>query len=222
MAARRSFSPAGARIGFDEVPFAPGVRPQNDGTGSPRAGDGCIGIPRLAIHAPLEAGTSFIALLKGVGHVEGTAWPGTNGNAVLAGHRDGYFRALEGVATGDSILVTTTNACFVYRVDATEVVEPDRVDVLESSGVPELTLITCYPFRYIGPAPQRFIVKARLASWTLLEDLVPPTPLRVARTTPSAEPSRAERDPDNPACALCQRVTARPRSPRTRARRRRA
>jgi len=130
---------------------------------------GWIDIPRLSIHAPLEPSTGFVDLIQGVGHVEGTALPGEDGNAVLAGHRDGWFRELGNVALGDTVIVTMQSGRFVYRVHTLDIVEPTSVDVLEPTDLPELTLITCYPFRYVGPAPQRFIVKAALVSCIELE-----------------------------------------------------
>src|SRR5262249_36173363 len=92
-----------------------------------------------------------------------TPYPGEPGNVVLAGHRDTYFRDLKDVVTGDLIRITTPDGDYDYQVDSILVVEPDRGDLLGDTGQPSLTLVTCYPFYWVGPAPQRFIIRARLA-----------------------------------------------------------
>jgi sortase A len=107
-----------------------------------------------------DAGT----LGRAIGHLPGTALPGEAGNAVLAGHRDTFFRPLEKVRPRDRMSVVTPRGRFDYEVDDVSIVDPDRLDVLASSEAAEMTLITCYPFRYIGPAPRRFIVRARLVA----------------------------------------------------------
>ena len=104
------------------------------------------------------------SLTRGVGYVPGTAFPGGLGNMVLAGHRDTFFRPLRHVQPGMKLEVITTRGRFEYQVDRAEVVEPKQVDVLDIGEIPELTLITCFPFEYIGPAPQRFVVHAHLIS----------------------------------------------------------
>ncbi len=128
--------------------------------------DGRIGwllVPRLRISAPIEAGTGQASLLLAVGHVKGTAFPGERGNVGLAAHRDSYFRPLEHIARGDTVIIATADGRFVYLADTTRVVSPSDVEVLKPNGGSELTLITCYPFRYIGPAPKRFVVSGLLA-----------------------------------------------------------
>jgi sortase A len=95
-----------------------------------------------------------------VGHVPGTALPGEDGNVVLAGHRDTFFRPLKDVEPGDAVTLTTPEGRFEYRVEAAEVVAPTRTDLLESTSAPTLTLVTCYPFYLVGSAPDRFIVRA--------------------------------------------------------------
>jgi sortase A len=122
---------------------------------------GLIEIPRLALSALVIEGVDGRTLHRAVGHLPGTALPGTRGHAVLAGHRDSFFRPLEEVRAHDRVLMTTPHGLFTYEVEDVSIVEPDRVDVLAPSDTATLTLITCYPFRYIGPAPRRFIVRAR-------------------------------------------------------------
>jgi sortase A len=94
--------------------------------------------------------------------VPGSALPGQPGNAAFAAHRDTYFRPLKGVRKGDEIAITTRDGDFRYLVSGTRVVDPSDVSVLRGSNEPTLTLVTCYPFDYVGSAPKRFIVSARL------------------------------------------------------------
>ena len=105
-------------------------------------------------------GTDDRTLDRGVGHIEGTALPGTDGNLAIAGHRDGFFRGLKDIATGDLIEIVTVRETSTYRVERTWVVDPTDVSVLEPTPGPALTLVTCYPFYFIGSAPRRFIVRA--------------------------------------------------------------
>jgi sortase A len=97
-----------------------------------------------------------------VGWIEGTAALGVSGNLGLAGHRDGYFRGLKDLKIGDVIEVQTVERTMRYRVDETLIVEPSDVFVLEPTQEPSITLVTCYPFYFVGHAPQRYIVKGRL------------------------------------------------------------
>ena len=122
---------------------------------------GRIEIPRLEISAMVLEGTTAKVLLVAVGHISGTALPGVRGNTALAAHRDTIFRRLKEVKAGDDIVVTTSFGKFRYVVDSTEIVSPTDVRVLRPTPDAELTLVTCYPFSYIGAAPQRFIVHAR-------------------------------------------------------------
>jgi len=105
-------------------------------------------------------GDDDATLMKAVGHLPGTPLPWNGGNTALAGHRDTFFRPLERVNIGDDIHLDTPHGRFHYRVRRTLVVEPEDLSVLHPSTNATLTLITCYPFRYIGPAPKRFIVQA--------------------------------------------------------------
>jgi sortase A len=119
-------------------------------------------IERLNIRVPVYEGTSELVLNRGVGWIAGTARPGEPNNVGIAGHRDGFFRGLKDITTGDRIELSTTGERAVYTVDQIEIVSPDKVSVLRSRGVPSLTLVTCYPFYFIGSAPQRYIVHAAL------------------------------------------------------------
>jgi sortase A len=123
---------------------------------------GRIEIPRLGVSAIVRAGTDARTLRLAVGHIPGTAYPGDSGNVGLAGHRDTFFRKLRDVRPDDIIRIATVEGTYSYRVDRTTVVNPDAVWVLDPTDSEMLTLVTCYPFTYIGSAPQRFVVRARL------------------------------------------------------------
>jgi sortase A len=122
---------------------------------------GRIEVPRLGLTAPVVEGTSGRALRRGVGHVEHTAFPGERGNVGLAGHRDTWFRGLKKVERGDLIRLRTPDGSFAYAVESIRIVDPERADLLAASRQPRLTLVTCYPFHWVGPAPRRFVVFAR-------------------------------------------------------------
>jgi sortase A len=130
---------------------------------APGTAIGRIEIPRLGVSAIVRAGVDARTLDLAVGHIPGTALPGDAGNIGLAGHRDTFFRRLRNIRTGDEIRLATAEGAQVYAVERTLVVEPEDVWVLEPDGQRVLTLVTCFPFTYIGSAPQRFIVRARLA-----------------------------------------------------------
>lgn len=117
-------------------------------------------IDRIHIEAPVLEGTDDITLNRGVGHIEGTADFGQNGNVGLAGHRDGFFRGLKDIKVGDRIDVEEASGHETFIVDHLEIVNPSNVSVLRSDSKAALTLVTCYPFYYVGSAPQRFIVHA--------------------------------------------------------------
>jgi sortase A len=106
-------------------------------------------------------GTIPRVLRVAAGHIRGTALPGAAGNIGIAAHRDTLFRPLRNIRRMDEIVVTTSYGTFRYVVDKVEIVDPSDVQVLDRTSDPELTLVTCYPFTYIGPAPKRFIVHAR-------------------------------------------------------------
>ena len=122
---------------------------------------GRLEVPNAGISVMLLEGTDEITLNRAVGHIEGTALPGEAGNVGIAGHRDGFFRGLRHLARGDELSVTTLDGVAHYQVAALEVVEPTAVEVLDSTDYDALTLVTCYPFYYVGDAPQRFIVHAK-------------------------------------------------------------
>ena len=121
---------------------------------------GRVEIPKLHLSAAVFQGADPSVLGHGVGHVDGTALPGQPGNVALAAHRDTFFRGLRNIQKGDSVTVTTETGARTYRVNSTAVVKPTDVGVLAPTLKPTLTLITCYPFYYIGHAPKRFIVRA--------------------------------------------------------------
>jgi sortase A len=119
-------------------------------------------IPKLRIVAPVMEGIGDVALNVGVGRIPGTAHPGEPGNLGLAGHRDGFFRGLKDIGKGDTIEVVTKGKTDVYAVDEVRIVKPADVQVLRASATPSVTLVTCYPFYFVGNAPQRYIVHASL------------------------------------------------------------
>ncbi len=122
---------------------------------------GRIEIPRLGVRAMIVNGTTEQCLRRAVGHIEGTPLFGQAGNVGLAGHRDTLFRGLSGVRKGDRVEVRTLGGRYDYVVDGIEIVRPGDAQVLDASASPTLTLVTCYPFNYVGSAPRRFIVHAR-------------------------------------------------------------
>jgi sortase A len=144
------------------TPSPPAAAPASTGEAATVGLVGRIEIPRLNLRAIIAEGTDNGTLRRAVGHLAGTPLPGDEGNVVLAGHRDTFFRALKGVAADDIVRITTPRGRFEYVVVATAVVEPTRTDVLEPTSEPSLTLVTCYPFYLIGEAPDRFVVRGRL------------------------------------------------------------
>jgi sortase A len=123
---------------------------------------GEIEIPRVGVSAIVREGDDDRTLSIAVGHIPGTARPGERGNVALAGHRDSFFRALRRIRVGDVIRVRVPGRGDDYRVVSTEVVRADETRVLASTRSAVLTLVTCYPFEYLGHAPSRFVVHARL------------------------------------------------------------
>jgi sortase A len=127
------------------------------------APDGLIGrieIQRLGMSVAVAEGTDEPTLRRAVGHIAGTALPGQPGNIGVAAHRDTFFRPLRNIRRDDIITLTTLGGEYRYRVVSTRIVAPDNVAVLNSDGTEILTLVTCYPFYFVGSAPQRFIVRA--------------------------------------------------------------
>ncbi len=121
---------------------------------------GRVEIPKLHLSAVVFQGADSSILNHGIGHVASSALPGQPGNVVLAAHRDTFFRSLRNIQKGDSVTVTTESGPHTYQVSSTEVVKPTEIGVLAPTVDPTLTLITCYPFYYVGHAPKRFIVRA--------------------------------------------------------------
>lgn len=136
--------------------------------GSPKllqaaATEGLIGrieIPRLGLSVIVLEGVNRITLRRAVGHIPGTARPGQRGNAGISGHRDTFFRPLRNIRQNDIITLTTLHGDYSYRVVSIRVVSVHNVAVLDPSGNESLTLVTCYPFYFVGPAPDRFVVRA--------------------------------------------------------------
>jgi sortase A len=125
---------------------------------------GRLEIPRLNLTVMVREGADGKTLHRAVGHIPGTALPGYAGNVALAGHRDTFFRALRNIKKDDAIELETENGTYRYLVESTDIVGPRDVDVLAASHGQTLTLVTCYPFYYIGSAPKRFIVHAAQVS----------------------------------------------------------
>jgi sortase A len=121
---------------------------------------GRIEIPRLGLSAMVIEGTSGRTLRRAVGHIPGTALPGQPGNVGISGHRDTFFRPLRNIQRNDIITLTTLFGEYRYRVVSTRIVGPSNVAVLDANGNEILTLVTCYPFYFVGSAPNRFIVRA--------------------------------------------------------------
>jgi sortase A len=118
-------------------------------------------IPRLGVSVVVAEGIDSSVLRRAIGRIPSSALPGESGNVALAGHRDTFLRPLADVRPGDLIILESPTARFAYRVVNIEIVESHDTSVLGDVDYPALTLVTCYPFRYVGPAPQRFVVQAR-------------------------------------------------------------
>ena len=148
------------------VPQAPAE--QHPSTALPQELIGRIAIPRLGISAMVKEGVDDRTLGLAVGHIPATAMPGETGNIGLAAHRDNLFRGLKDIARDDEITLTTLDKTYVYRVASFSVVNPEDVSVLApGDGEKTLTLVTCYPFYFVGHAPKRFVVRARQVVSTL-------------------------------------------------------
>lgn len=122
---------------------------------------GEIQVPRLGLSAVVVQGDSTASLRHAVGHMPKSALPGEWGNLALAGHRDTFFRPLRDIQLGDEIRFKTPGHSFEYLVESIEVVAATDIQILEPSSGHDLTFITCFPFSYVGPAPKRFVVRAR-------------------------------------------------------------
>jgi sortase A len=143
-----------------------------DGPGFAAGGDSALGrieIRSLGLDVMIMEGTDAKTLSRAVGHISGTALPGQQGNVAIAGHRDTFFSALCNIHEDDEIKLTTLTGSYGYRVDSIMVVEPDNISVLDDSDTSMLTLVTCYPFSFVGPAPRRFVVRAHRVSGEAFE-----------------------------------------------------
>jgi sortase A len=121
-------------------------------------------IPKIRLEVPVLSGTNDLDLNRAVGHITGTPMPGEDGNIGIAGHRDGFFRGLKDVTTGDTIELATEKETRTYVIDRIVIVDPTDVSVLARRPHPTVTLVTCYPFYFVGSAPQRYIVQATLTN----------------------------------------------------------
>jgi sortase A len=137
---------------------------------------GKVTIPKLKKELPLIEGTDEKELAVGVGHYEYSVLPGEHDNTVLAGHRDTVFRGLGEVSEGDQVIVETAAGSFIYQVFNQRIVDKDDRTVIVPTADPILTLVTCYPFDYIGAAPQRFILSAKLITNQKQEEELPRDP----------------------------------------------
>ena len=142
-------------------PF-PGRRAESEPGIPPGGVIGRLSIPRLGLTTMVREGDGANILSVAAGHIPGTALPGQTGNIGVAAHRDTLFRPLAKIRRNDAILFQTLSGSYRYKVESIQIVKPQDTAVLNANQSPELTLVTCYPFYYIGAAPDRFIVKARL------------------------------------------------------------
>jgi sortase A len=125
--------------------------------------------PSVNLRATVLEGSDETTLNRAAGHIEDTAFPGDRGNVAIAAHRDTIFRTVRNLRVGDPLVLTTTDRVYRYRITRLRVVEPDDVAVLDAMDHPTLTLVTCYPFTFIGHAPKRFVVSADLVGEELRE-----------------------------------------------------
>jgi len=139
-----------------------------------------LSIPKMGLDVPVFDGTDELTLNRGAGRIVGTARPGEQGNIGIAAHRDGFFRSLKDIAMGDRIELAVLRHRFVYTVDNIAVVKPSDATVLQARPQPSLTLVTCYPFYFVGNAPDRYIVQASLvdSEQTTMSGLNPGLPKR--------------------------------------------
>jgi sortase A len=156
-----------AEAGQPAVPAEPGApaRPVPPAHVEPGESLGRMEIPRLGLEVIVAAGIDGKTLRRAVGHIPGTPLPGAVGNVGIAGHRDSFFRPLKDVVVGDQVVLTLPYGTYLYEVESTEIVGPRDIEVLDPTPEPALTLVTCYPFYYVGSAPKRFIVRAREVSF---------------------------------------------------------
>jgi sortase A len=149
---------------LERLVAAPGEPVQPTALKSSEGLIGRIEIQRLGLSAIVMEGTSTRTLRRALGHMSGTALPGETGNVGISGHRDTFFRPLRNIERNDVITLSTTRGEYRYRVLSTRIVDPSDIDVLDPGETETLTLVTCYPFYFVGPAPKRFIVRAERVS----------------------------------------------------------
>jgi sortase A len=137
-------------------------RPLSPAPAVPKEGApiGRIEIPRIGVSVMIVEGVESRDLKRAIGHIPGTALPGEDGNIAIAGHRDTFFRPLRSIHHDDTITLSTLNGAYRYRVVFSKIVKPEDVQVVYPTGRDVLTLVTCFPFEYVGSAPERFIVRA--------------------------------------------------------------
>jgi sortase A len=151
-----------AELTFEKQIYAQETHKNNLSKLTVKEGDalGRIEIPRIGVSVMVLQGTTSQTLLHGVGHIEGTALPGEPGNVGIAGHRDTYFRNLKNIQTNDEIQIQTAAGLTKYKVDWIQITVPSDVTIVSSTSNFSLTIVTCYPFHFIGAAPERFVVHA--------------------------------------------------------------
>jgi sortase A len=162
--------------------------PRYQPVGSADAAIARIEIPRVGISAPILEGVDYKTIRRAVGHFPETPLPSQNGNMALAAHRTSHFWGLRNIRIGDEITITSATGASRYRVERTWVVSPEDVSVLRPSAGRVLTLVTCFPFDYVGSAPQRFIVRAKA-------EIAAPSP--ASRTEIAAPPVAPQADTAN-------------------------
>lgn len=146
---------------------------------------GRLEIPSIQLTVMVREGVDTASLRKAAGHLPSSPLPGELGNVVVLGHRDTFFRPLRRIAQGDGIRVKTRSGSFQYVVDSIQVVPPEQsLDFTEDRSAESMTLITCFPFDYVGPAPRRFVVRARMLSDSSSSKLDPSVHTNSAETNP--------------------------------------
>jgi sortase A len=152
-------------------------------------------IAKIDLEVPVLSGVDDLSLNRGVGYIPGTSRPGERGNVGIAGHRDGFFRALKDVGPGDMIELETLDQIDIYKVSQIVIVDKNDPSVLKPTTAPELTLVTCYPFYFIGSAPKRYIVQAVLITSGLPGDARPQQGTSSTRLEPAVQKSNPQPQP---------------------------
>jgi sortase A len=165
---RQQFDAIVSTRNMEPPPLAQVPHTQTGGLKAPKLAMGSLlgelEIPRIGLFVLVVEGDSASILRRAAGHIQGTSLPGWPGNVAIAAHRDTFFHALSGIRNRDVVTLSTPAGSYRYEVQSIKVVGPNDIEVLADSSEPTLTLITCYPFYYVGPAPKRFIVRARQLS----------------------------------------------------------